>query len=1157
MAFKHVFISGWPLRLAMAGTVMGCLVQPALSQRTWDGGGGANRNWSEPANWSGDAVPNNEAVVFDDTAGVGETTLVDAGFVNAISGWRVENTAGQHTTDLQGNTLTLNNSSAFYVGRHIADAALTVQNGTLDLGLNANWQVGDRENAAVDGIARGTLVLSGVQLQSDWANWVIIGRNMDPTGESTGLLDLSGTTAGSVLHVRNGWNSVVGYGRKATGTLRLSEDADTLNVFGPDAGTLVFLLMGSAGNNADGEQTSGLLDAGRGVFQGRLGNLFVGDNPATSGAARAHADFSRVAAGSSLDTYGWETRVGLGRQAGASLTLGAGMRATIGQSAGQTAALRIGEANYPNDEGMITTGRVETAGGIFQLHGNFFYVGHNDQTSGVAMGVVDLLNSAPGTSLDTYGWDTRIGIGRQAVGHLMLGSNVRTRIGQSAAAHASLHVGNSWGRNIDGMTTTGIVAAAGGEFSLHGNYLYVGHNEHSAGAAYGLVDLSAVTGGVMRTYGWETRIGGGRQSTGTLLLGTNMATSFGFSPSQVATFLVGDTRSRNDAGMSTTGRVEVAPGLFSVHASAFYVGHNEHNAGSVHGVVDAAAATGGVIRTYGGEVRVGFGKQAGGSLWLSPAHAVLLGTNTAFSVLRIGDTVGRNDLEEITTGVLDGGGSHFNAELSFVSVGANDASVGQADGLLDLGGVSGGRFRTHGNETRVGFGRRATGEMRFGDDMTVAIGQPDNRTWLRLAEPVGRNAGEEHSAGTIAPNGADFSMHLSFAYIGVNDHTAGRTTGRLDARSAGGGTITTRGGETRIGFGRMADGALWIGTNQTVFFGESDQLTWLRIGDTQNRNENGAVSVGRLEAGPHFESYFSHVFIGHNTHSQGAVTGLVALSRVTTGAFRTVGHETRVGFGRNAHGALHLGSTDDRQGREDNRTWLRIGENGGQPGTHTQGTVLKAAGTLEAWLSNLNVGRNDNNADNQVQGLWDLTGTTLGTNGIDVSGEIRIGQGRNAKGVVRLPAGRLHASNIMYVGDTGEGDFAGSSGVLELNGTRALVERALIGASGAVTTRVGSVSAGLDLLNDDINLHSITNLTVVFAGNPNATEEHHYGLRIAGNHVEWMQGLTNSGAVRVQRGGIQPHYNIDVFVAGSYTYLGIMGPLQPPPPETGLIIQVW
>src|SRR5688500_12472425 len=39
--------------LAVAGPVSTVVAVP----RTWDGGGGADRDWSTPANWSGDAEP--------------------------------------------------------------------------------------------------------------------------------------------------------------------------------------------------------------------------------------------------------------------------------------------------------------------------------------------------------------------------------------------------------------------------------------------------------------------------------------------------------------------------------------------------------------------------------------------------------------------------------------------------------------------------------------------------------------------------------------------------------------------------------------------------------------------------------------------------------------------------------------------------------------------------------------------------------------------------------------------------------------------------------------------------------------------------------------------------------------------------------------------
>ena len=62
------------------------IVCDGVTTRTWDGGGSTN-NWSEAANWSGDVVPNGDAVLFN--ASSSKNATVDGSFSNNVADFTV------------------------------------------------------------------------------------------------------------------------------------------------------------------------------------------------------------------------------------------------------------------------------------------------------------------------------------------------------------------------------------------------------------------------------------------------------------------------------------------------------------------------------------------------------------------------------------------------------------------------------------------------------------------------------------------------------------------------------------------------------------------------------------------------------------------------------------------------------------------------------------------------------------------------------------------------------------------------------------------------------------------------------------------------------------------------------------------------------------
>ncbi len=971
--------------LVSLGFALASLATTIHAQRTWDGGGGGS-SWTDTNNWNPDGSPVNQHIIFAAT-GTGTTTIVDANL--NISHLHYTNTSGTHTTDLNGNTLILNNGVEFYTGRNTATSTAVIQNGTLNLSNNTNWRVGEREGSSVD--AYGSLTLSNVALQSTDIQYILVARNWDGTnGSVTGVLDLSDATG--TLNVRNGWTTAVGFGRDAHGTLTLG---------------------------------------------------------------------------------------------------GSGMTTVIGQSAGALVDMRIGDSNGANNlDSLTTTGTLNGGSGSYTSRHSYLWIGHNEQNTGAAEGTLNLSSVAAGSSLTTYGWETRVGFGRQATGTLTLGPNTTASIGASDTQHATLNIGNSQGRNADGMTTTGTVASSG-SFSGHLNWFFVGHNEQNTGAATGTLDLSAATGGTFRTYGWETRVGFGRDAEGTVDFNAPMVVQIGSpvgDPGGRAALYIGNSQGRNTGFQTTTGIVNANGASFAAHLSAFTVGSHDRNAddgGSATGTLDMSSASGGTFYTYGNQTQVGFGKNATGSVTFSDSQTVSIGQAGDRTYLRIGDSESRNWGTEATIGTMTSNGANFSAHLSEFHVGYNNvAGRGLATGTLDMSGASGGAFNTYGNQTAIGFGRLATGTVDFAAGQTVTIGQPTDRTWLRLGDTETRNAVGETTTGTINANGANFGANLSYFHVGYNNATTGSATATLDMSSASGGTFATYGGITAIGFGGRADGTVLMSANQTAQFGQSGDWTWLRIGDSETRNADGDLTTGTIGGAGTLNGNASHFWVGNNVHNAGAATGAFDFSNATGGTFNLVGgHEARVGFGRNAVGEVDFGDANLNIGVDagNQYSWFRVGFNENQAGTLSQGTVT-ATGSVNAYIHHLWVGYNSNNAANTLDGTVDFAGpTTLYT-----GNEVRIGQGGNATGTLKLGAGAFTAASNVLVGDDDSGGNAGGSGTLWLRDT------AMTQTGGSTTIDVsgtlkghGSVTVNSLVLNGTVegdggllDLSALSNITV-------------------------------------------------------------------------------
>jgi hypothetical protein len=77
--------------------------------RTWDGGGGADHNWSNPLNWSGDTIPGSGDIALFDSTSTNDSTI-DAGFAGSVAGIQINSGYTGSITQAAGVILTVGSS---------------------------------------------------------------------------------------------------------------------------------------------------------------------------------------------------------------------------------------------------------------------------------------------------------------------------------------------------------------------------------------------------------------------------------------------------------------------------------------------------------------------------------------------------------------------------------------------------------------------------------------------------------------------------------------------------------------------------------------------------------------------------------------------------------------------------------------------------------------------------------------------------------------------------------------------------------------------------------------------------------------------------------------------------------------------------------------
>jgi fibronectin-binding autotransporter adhesin len=192
--------------LLCLAVVLSLFASPARAGTTWDGGGGANLNWSSALNWSPDGAPAND----------GSAPIVFAGSVslnpNADAAWDIasltfSNTAGAFT--LGGSQLTIRSS-----GITNNSANLETINNALALNGSQTWTAANGNLAVAGPINLGIYALTLDGAANTTLSGAITGTsNAGLNKNGNGTLTLSGATANVFTGATNVYQGVLQLGK--------------------------------------------------------------------------------------------------------------------------------------------------------------------------------------------------------------------------------------------------------------------------------------------------------------------------------------------------------------------------------------------------------------------------------------------------------------------------------------------------------------------------------------------------------------------------------------------------------------------------------------------------------------------------------------------------------------------------------------------------------------------------------------------------------------------------------------------------------------------------------------------------------------------------------------------------------------------------------
>jgi len=277
-------------------------------------------------------------------------------------------------------------------------------------------------------------------------------------------------------------------------------------------------------------------------------------------------------------------------------------------------------------------------------------------------------------------------------------------------------------------------------------------------------------------------------------------------------------------------------------------------------------------------------------------------------------------------------------------------------------------------------------------------------------------------------------------------------------------------------------------------------------------------------------SKLTRLTVGYKTVTTGPSVGTIDFTNVASGVLNVAGGADTVligaslggsSSGTTSTGTVTLGSnwTSTSLGSSSNRADLRIGVR--SVNSAATGTFTQTGGTFTADLDAWHVGSTGAQDTTLANGTLDLTGVTS----LDIDANIlRVGTSAvNATGTVTLPTGNVIVNTSTTIG-------GGTKGTVNLNRTDFAVGSAAtltLGTTGEINSTIGSVSAGIDIVNTSAvalvinNTAQVSNtrgLEITFEANPlgvdwigsaTGADGIFYGFKWAGNKVATLDGIRN------------------------------------------------
>ena len=528
---------------------------------------------------------------------------------------------------------------------------------------------------------------------------------------------------------------------------------------------------------------------------------------------QGYVDLSSASGTLSVRNTGYRIEIGGGTSASGTVLLGSVIDTYFGTSASDRTALYVG-ANY-NSSGN-TTGTLIKTGGHFEAYmqdssGYSLSVGNNNSGSGpsTATGLIDLTGTTSGT-FSISGSNVRIGRGN-GTGTVHLGSGVTASFGVPANP-IDFRIAEAF----SGGSSAGTLTKSGGEFNAYFGTLYVGYNhDGGGGSASGVLNLTGTTSGVLSNSGSDLRIGAQRDATGTVHLGNGKTVLLG-KPGFTSLF-VGKTF--GTGGTASAGTFTMGSGTMDAYFAQMHVGHNGNSsANSATGYVDLSGVTSGTItndHNLIGEVWVGYGRNATGTLLLGATDDQIGASSSSRTRIRVGDNTD-NHSGTLSAGTLTKSGGSFEGWFNEWHVGYNGNTSGNSvNGTMDLSGTT---FTANGINSSdtlyFGVGRDATGLVRLPSGNVTApnmiVGDSDTGTEaggsgtldLRGTTFTVSNTGSINTSGNLMGRGtltaATFIMNgrttatngtLTVSYSTFNNTVENPTSGGNGWRAISGGRL--------------------------------------------------------------------------------------------------------------------------------------------------------------------------------------------------------------------------------------------------------------------------------------------------------------------------------------------------------------------------------